>query len=275
MVNKVIVYSGKTADTITTKVGEFSGSESVFSFDSSEYISIHVIWTSQTYSDNISISVSGDAEELAGSGESVNGYKKFLYKLSGEATFTVNTWTCVVRGTPVAMADGYYKEIQDIKAGDLVYSVDESLKAKIGKVYKLVKGKTNELVSMTLESGNVLTMTRTHPVLTMSGYKTYNGYADMPDSALQVGDSILCDTGLLKVTDLILTTFDEFVQVYALLVIDQDASEPDIDPTADLTAAEDIDGKLYTNWLPYFAGSVVSKSHDGGDDGPHSGGSGN
>ena len=117
---------------------------------------------------------------------------------------------------------------------------------------------------MTLESGNILTMTRTHPVLTMSGYKTYNGYTDKPDSALQVGDSILCDTGLLKVTDLTLITFDEFVQVYTLLVIDQDASEPDTDPTIDLTNAEDIDGKLYTNWLPYFAGSVISITHGGG-----------
>lgn len=271
MVDKVVVYSGKTVDTITAKIGEFSGSEAVFSFDSNEYISIHVIWTSQTFSDNITISTSGAAEELEGSGETVNGYKQFLYKLSGEAVFTVNTWTCVPRGTCITMADGYYKEIQDIKAGDLVCSVDESLQVKIAKVYKLVKGKTKELVSMTLESGNILTMTRTHPVLTMSGYKTYDGYTDKPDTKLQVGDAILCDTGTLKITDLILTAFDEFVQVYTLLVIDQNASEPDADPTADLTAAEDIDSKLYTNWLPYFAGTALSVTHGGGQ---HSGGSG-
>lgn len=265
MVDKVVVYSGKTVDTITTKIGEFSGSESVFSFDSNEYISIHVIWTSQEWSNNITISVSGAAEVLEGSGEIVSGYKKFIYKLTGEAVFTVDTWTCVPRGTRVTMADGYYKEIQDIKEGDLVCSVDESLEAKTAKVYKLVKGKTKELVSMTLESGNILTMTRTHPVLTMSGYKTYNGYTDKPDTALQVGESIICDTGTLKITDLTLTVFDEFLQVYTLLVIDQNASEPDVDPTADLNIAEDIDSKLYTNWLPYFAGTVLSPTHGGGN----------
>lgn len=268
LVDKVVVYCGKTADNVTTKVGEFAGNESIFSFDCDEYINLHVIWTSSDWSDNITVKYDGAAEELEGSGTVVDGYKLFKFRLSGEATFTVKSWTCVAKDTAVAMADGDYKKIQDVIPGDLVYSVDESLQVTVGKVFRTVTGKTSDLVTMTLSDGSSIGMTTTHPVLTSSGYKTYDGYKDKPESKLQIGDKVMCSNGLLEVTDLAYVDYGEVFDVYSLLVIPQDAEYPETDDTVDLNDAADIDAKLYTNWLPWFAGAstfaIVVPSHSGG-----------
>jgi hypothetical protein len=79
--------------------------------------------------------------------------------------------TCFDAGTPVLMADGTHKNIEDIIIGDRVRSYNVyTNKFEESEVLKLHKIKENQnLVALTFSDGTILHTTMTHPFYTTSG----------------------------------------------------------------------------------------------------------
>jgi hypothetical protein len=77
---------------------------------------------------------------------------------------------CFVRGTQVKMADGSYKNIEDIEEGDMVLSYDqESKDFTPSRVEKLNENPSKPMVRVTLEDGTKITCTEDHRFLTEDG----------------------------------------------------------------------------------------------------------
>ena len=77
---------------------------------------------------------------------------------------------CFVRGTKVKMADGTYKPIEQIKAGDEVFSYDETTKSFVpSRVTQLNVNPPKRLVRVTLKNGEKITCTEDHKFLTIEG----------------------------------------------------------------------------------------------------------
>jgi len=71
---------------------------------------------------------------------------------------------CFVDGTEVTLASGDVKNIEDIKQGDEVLTLNETTGEQESKVvYGILTPKHNDLVTYTLEDGTVITSTYDHP----------------------------------------------------------------------------------------------------------------
>lgn len=74
-------------------------------------------------------------------------------------------WGCFHKDTLIQMADGRVKKISEIKIGDLVMTSEKG-SVKVNEIYK---GKEEKLIRIETETGRVLELTATHPVLTDNG----------------------------------------------------------------------------------------------------------
>jgi hypothetical protein len=95
-----------------------------------------------------------------------------LNKVTGTTTgTTTGGGGCFDAGTPVLMADGTYKNIEDIIIGDCVKSYNVyTNKLEESEVLKLHKIKENQnLVVLTFSDGTILHTTMTHPFYTTNG----------------------------------------------------------------------------------------------------------
>lgn len=104
--------------------------------------------------------------------ESLRKHKDIL-KEGENVVITEKIHGCLKFDTKVLMASGLEKEIQYIQPGDEIYSYDESRKFCIKKVkQKIVRPavKEQKWISILLENGKTLTLTKDHKVLTEDGW---------------------------------------------------------------------------------------------------------
>lgn len=90
--------------------------------------------------------------------QTVNGYTVYIPKINIR-------WGCFAAGTRIAMADGSQKPAEKIKCGDIMYTMVGDFAVK--NVYV---GAEEILIHVCTESGRVLRVTHTHPVVLKGGY---------------------------------------------------------------------------------------------------------
>jgi hypothetical protein len=78
---------------------------------------------------------------------------------------------CFEAGTQISMADGTYKNIEDVQIGDQIYSYNILTKKveidTVKQTYSIVQ--PTDCVILTFADGSTLWTTRTHPFYTTSG----------------------------------------------------------------------------------------------------------
>jgi len=107
---------------------------------------------------------------------------------------------CFAAGTPVTMADGSTKPIEDVNVGDFVmtYNLDSG-ELESSEVFELQQPIREGLYVITFENGKVLEITNDHPLYTDEGWAAIEvdaaikGYALDKIEQLDVGDSVLQD----------------------------------------------------------------------------------
>jgi len=111
---------------------------------------------------------------------------------------------CFLPGTPVSMADGTSKNIEDVEIGDAVKVYNEQNQTiENAPVQSLQIKMHNDVHELILEDGTILTPTANHPFYTKEkGWSTISGLDEMGMGAekLQIGDHVyqLQPDGTLK-----------------------------------------------------------------------------
>ena len=140
----------------------------------------------------IKYSVSGDNVIYAGNYVSANDYiiDKGLYSFEE---------CCFDAGMRVLMADGTYKNIEDVEVGDMVMSLNEDTGEYIVQEVKatIINKHSTDLVYVNLSNGVQIGMRAYHPLLTTEGWKSLRPeYAETQIDVgkvemLEVGDTIV------------------------------------------------------------------------------------
>ncbi len=99
-------------------------------------------------------------------------------------------WGCLPAGTPVVMADGSVKRVEDVLVGDQVLA--DAGGRVLTVTGTLIGTEADPLVAVTDDRGNRLSMTRTHPVVTGRGV--------VQADHLAVGDVLQTQDGASRVT---------------------------------------------------------------------------
>ena len=81
---------------------------------------------------------------------------------------------CFDPGSKVLMADGTYKNIEDVEVGDMVMSLDEETGEYVAQkvTATIVKENSDDLVYVNLSNGTRIGMRAYHPLLTTEGWKS-------------------------------------------------------------------------------------------------------
>lgn len=117
---------------------------------------------------------------------------------------------CFAAGTKVTMADGSFKNIEDIKVGDEVATFDANAKAtKASTIEQVVNIEHNNLVKYTFVSGTSITATDDHPfLLSGKGWASSNvekskNYVGFESAAkIEVGDTFITVKGSDKLVEI-------------------------------------------------------------------------
>jgi len=135
--------------------------------------------------------------------------------------------TCFPAGTPITMADGSVKNIEDVEVGDMVLSCDISSGEQVSvEVLELDSPVRDHLYTLIFESGETLRLTSEHPLyakgkgwVSIDPEATY-GENRMVVSELEMGDSILnVEDDWVTVTDMTYEEMPEGIQTYNLKTI--------------------------------------------------------
>jgi len=92
---------------------------------------------------------------------------------------------CLTAGHKILMADDSYKEVQDIKVGEFVKTLDG-----INEVYSISDFDEQEVVKLTLENGQTIECTPNHKFLINENWKDESSWKQAKD--LTETDEILC-----------------------------------------------------------------------------------
>lgn len=135
---------------------------------------------------------------------------------------------CFIAGTKILMANGSYKNIEDIKENDLIISYDEiNNKFVIDKVIKLlIHHNTSQLMTLILKDGTKIKSTLSHPFLTTNGWKTIDLNMAFKEHSIlcqkiKIGDILVGQNHNSKITDILYEncpinydTYNIFVKKY-------------------------------------------------------------
>jgi len=148
--------------------------------------------------------VSGAEHELWTSGDMDSTYKIIISNPTSDVNIEVEVFPmsgcCFVAETPVLLADGSRKNIEDIKIGDKVLSYNEETQEYEEDVVinTITNPNTTNLAKVILIDGSTIEMNEYHPIYTKEGYKSLTNY-----------------NGLKTLTeeDEVLTTNGEFIKI--------------------------------------------------------------
>jgi len=121
----------------------------------------------------------------------------YISEAKGDINLKINIITrkaencCFVQGTPVWLADGIKKNIEDVVVGDVVLSYNESTKNyEYNKVVNtIINPNATNIARVSLVNGTTIEMNEYHPIYTEEGWKSLTNYNDFP--TLTENDKIL------------------------------------------------------------------------------------
>lgn len=151
--------------------------------------------------------------------------------------------SCFTAGTPVVMADGSYKTIETIAAGDYIYAYDtQTTNYCTAIVTENVLGYTNRIAMILLDNGTYITMAESHPLFTANGLHSITNKDGL--DTLVIGDALFTVNGYSTIVDLQVVDSAEPVSVYSLAI-----------------AKVKDDQIVASDSLVYFAGTVAAPVH--------------
>ena len=155
---------------------------------------------------------------------------------------------CLAPGTKITMADGTFKNIEDIELGDQVLSLDKAGKSVAATVEETANVKHCNLVTYTFADGTTLTATTDHPLRTANGWASYapeksanyKGFDNI--NKIQVGDSFVTTDGkMLKLVAISLS--HEVSETYTIVRLSQGNT---FIANGIITAVEELNPELAT-----------------------------
>lgn len=193
LINSVtyVIYSKLSSESLYQKVGIVSSSNKTSNFSAS-------------YSKSMSIDVSSVLEYKVESYNSSTGQKLGTYE------FSLGPF-CFVAGTKVKTENGY-KNIEDIKVGEYVYSYNlDSNNLELKKVINVISSKTIDTYTITIKDKTV-EMSPRHQV-----YIVDKGWTRAYD--LEIGDKMLSSNGeTIDITNIVYKKYDKEINTYNLTV---------------------------------------------------------
>ncbi len=108
-------------------------------------------------------------------------------------------WGCFHKDTLMKMADGSTKKISEIQIGDEAMTNENG----VARVMNIYKGNEENLVRIVTETGHVLQLTASHPVLTEIG--------KVRASNLVISTRVYTEDGLEKIEDISLVAYNDYV----------------------------------------------------------------
>jgi hypothetical protein len=196
VVNKVVLYAPSIS--ATNKEGEILISDTI---NGDNVISYNVYLSSDNgYVTNVARTGTQTSVYITWG---VSAYVKAVDSSGNEseASNIIMTKDCFVAGTPVLMADGTYKLIEDVESGDKVCSYDTSTGEYVeGTVTEIVTGYTNRLAMVLFSDSNYLVMAEGHPLYTLGGFHSITNKEGYP--TLVIGDRVLGAHGYTEIIDL-------------------------------------------------------------------------
>lgn len=117
--------------------------------------------------------------------------------------------SCFVKGTPVLMANGTHKNIENVKIGDQVIGFDGKKKVT-ETVLELESPVRDHIVTVTFSDGSKLQMTDEHPLYTDSGWKSVS-----PDNTALENPQLA--VGKLKNGDKVLNSHGQYVAITSMV----------------------------------------------------------
>jgi len=132
-------------------------------------------------------------------GNKITKPSKAIYQIGG---------SCFVAGTQITMADGTFKNIEDIKINDQVMSYDVINNVTYSTyVFETFKYVSSAVSLVKLSDGIEVECTPTHPLLTTDGFKSVNpNYKDVmkefESTMLNINDEVITDHGNFKVVSI-------------------------------------------------------------------------
>ena len=109
--------------------------------------------------------------------------------------YGVHEECCFDAGSPVLMADGTTKNIEDIVVGDMVMSLDETTNSFVAQEVEntITKHNSDDLVYVNLSNGEKIGMRAYHPLLTVAGWKSLR--PTLADTIADVGHVEMLEVG--------------------------------------------------------------------------------
>lgn len=106
---------------------------------------------------------------------------------------------CFAAGTPVTMADGTTKPIEEVSVGDFVLTYNEATGAlEPAEVYELQQPVREGLYVVTFANGKVLEVTNDHPLMTRDGWAAIEVEAALAGYALSNIDELVVGSEVLQ-----------------------------------------------------------------------------
>ncbi|MBS3094430.1 PQQ-binding-like beta-propeller repeat protein, partial [Candidatus Pacearchaeota archaeon] len=126
---------------------------------------------------------------------------------TGTKDCSIPVTSCFPAGTKISMADGKYKNIEEVKIGDYVLSYDTELEKQVeSKVIELESPTRNHMCEIVFDNNKKLKLTSEHPVYTSEGWKSIS-----PDETKKENSAL--KVSVLKKGDLILFDNEKYVNV--------------------------------------------------------------
>lgn len=122
-------------------------------------------------------------------------YIEATSKIIHNQTYISYEHCCFDAGSKVLMADGTLKNIEDVKVGDMVMSLDEKTgEYTAQRVYAtIIKEKSDDLVYVHLSNGTKIGMRAYHPLLTTEGWKSLR--PEQAETIMDVGTVSMLEIG--------------------------------------------------------------------------------
>lgn len=126
----------------------------------------------------------------------------------GQSSPQTFTGGCFVAGTPVLLADGREKAIEDVRVDDMVLSYD-GVKQVITPVLAIMQPTPKRVYKLTFDDGRTLTLTNAHPLQGVDGWKSLSPEATAQENPglevtpLVVGDIVCTVNGACTLTSIL------------------------------------------------------------------------
>lgn len=130
---------------------------------------------------------------------------------------------CFIAGTKISMANGLFKNIENIQQNDLIIAYNEDKNNfTIGKVLRTKKNNIfTKIVKIILSNNNIINMTLSHPILTTQGWKAIDRNTAFIEHGiicgkLSIKDQIITQNGIFSIKKL--EKYDYNLPVYNFTV---------------------------------------------------------